>query len=107
MRHEKIIQREDGSRVKIIASVFIDVFMRGGPKYSFETYFCEKGKRTWKSPHSSNDYTWRALRGSERNKYAEDKYLSIVTKEEVYQVMCELWENIKPKVEKVFYNENV
>lgn len=101
MKHEKIIRREDGSRVKIEVSIYLDSYRRGEPVYSFETSKCEKGKRTWKYPHSENDYVWRALDIKGRNEYSKNKYLYLVSKEEVMEAYIELWEKIKPTMERI------
>lgn len=98
MKHEKTIRREDGSRVKIMVSVFLDSYNSSEPRYDFETSKCEKGKRTFIYPHLTDDYKWRSLNMSDRRKYQQEKYLQNATKEEVQNVMNELWEKMKPEI---------
>lgn len=94
MRHDKIIRREDGSRVRISVDVRMDF---GDSHYSFNASKCEKGKRTFISPHSDNDYIWRALNTADRREYQNTKYYSICTPLEVYYAYLELWDKAKPK----------
>ncbi len=97
MRHEKIIRREDGSRIKIEVSVYMDGFGGGKPKYRFHVSSCEKGKRTFKNVYNfDRDYTWRALKMDDRLIYSQNKYLEHVSAEEVNQAFLELWEMLKP-----------
>jgi hypothetical protein len=97
MRHEKIIRRDDGSRIKIEVSVSLDFYTREEPHYSFVSSSCGKGKRLFKSPHSDNDYTWRALDIPERIEYANQEYFTICTEAEVLEAYLETWELMKPK----------
>ncbi|MCP4356295.1 MAG: hypothetical protein GY793_11870 [Proteobacteria bacterium] len=97
MRHEKIIRREDGSRIKIEVSVYMDGHGGGKPRYDFTVTLCEKGKRTFKGVHNFDyDYTWRAMSMEDRKKYCKNKYLEYVSTEEVNQAFLELWEMLKP-----------
>jgi len=52
MKHEKIIKREDGSRVKIVD----DVVAISHRDIEFKRYvlFYEKGKRTWRRTDDAN-----------------------------------------------------
>ncbi len=96
MKYEKIIRREDGSRIKISVYVYVDSFGGCKPIYSFETSKCGKGKRTFIYPHNTNDYVWRGLNIKDRKEYSQNKYLSIATKEEVMEAFMELHELMSP-----------
>lgn len=97
MNHEKIIKRNDGSRVKIEVSVYFDPYYSNKPVYRFQSSECKKGKRKFISPHSSNDYAWRSLSSKDRVAYQEKKYLSLCTLQEVNTAYIELWQILKPK----------
>lgn len=95
MRHEKIIRRGDGSRVKIEISTYIDYSRR--PVYRIDSVtMCEKGKRTWTGHCFKNDFRYRSLKHEDRIKYATEKFLEIVTEDEMWQAKLELWEKLKP-----------
>lgn len=97
MEHEKIIKRDNGTRVKIRVEAYMDSFSGDGPKYSFTASSCEKSKRTFKSP-SFPEYEYRKLSMGERRKYMEPLYLTICTREEVNAIYLELWEKMKPEL---------
>lgn len=93
MKLEETIKREDGTRVRILVKV--DTY-RDKFSYEFSVTYCEKGKRTWKSPHSNDDHIWRALNTEDRQEYKKNKYLTIATSIEVHSVAIRLWETLKP-----------
>lgn len=97
MYHEKIIRREDGSRVKIWVSFTCDSWGRK-PEWSFGCQRCERGKRTWKSPVEISSYTIKRLRGEERDNAIRQAYLTLASEAEVLEVMNELLASIKPVV---------
>lgn len=106
MNHEKIYTREDGTKVKIAVSLWVDSF-RDEFRYSSSVQTCLKGKRKWKSDFSFQDYQWRRLSMAEREKYAFQKSLFHVTKEEIQEVAIELWDKIKPSfTSKIKDNDN-
>lgn len=76
MDYEKIIKREDGSRVSITIRLHIE---RYRPSFEYEIYVasCEKSKRTW---HFINP----------------DKIFDYVSNDEILQAKMALWESIKP-----------
>jgi hypothetical protein len=80
MRYEKIIKRDDGSKVRITTSIRVDSF-RDTVEYDFYIHVCEPRKRTWHSPHNfDSDYNWRRMSFEERKNYEIDKYLLVVNK---------------------------
>lgn len=94
MRHEKIIQR-DGFKIKIAVSI-----CQYGRSIDYNIDWVQilpKRKRNWKDVYCfEHDYQWRSLGMEERKKYAVNKYLDHVTKEEINEALTELWEKLKP-----------
>lgn len=93
-RHEKIIKRKDGSRVRIIVDL-ID-FSYGNPTYRAIIHICEKRKRTWRSTFDSNCYAYRELSMEERRKHEHESQLKFISEDELLQAKLELWETLKP-----------
>jgi hypothetical protein len=94
MRQEKIIKRNDGSRVKIITTV---QELYGNIVYRTSVYYCESGKRLWRSNFSTDDYCYRKLSNDERQIFIENKNLEYATREEIHAEKLAIWELIKPK----------
>lgn len=92
-KYEKIIRRRDGSRVRIEVELTDD---RKSYSYNTAVFACEKGKRTWKHPHDTNDYIYRGLSMEDRRKLAYDSQFSAVSKEELLQAKTEFWESLRP-----------
>ena len=97
MKHEKIIKREDGSRVRITVSLLVE-WSRSEPRWSFVVHRCEKGKRTWTTPVNHDDYSWRKLGMEEKRNEDHRRSLTLASKDEVESAMIELWEAIKPSL---------
>ncbi len=70
MRHEKIIVREDGTKVRIVVNFHAD-YIGEGYAWSGTSQKCEKGKRKF----TGNN---------------------IATTDELYKAQIELWEKLKP-----------
>jgi len=96
MRYEKIFKRENGSRVKIDVSLYVD-WSDKKPDYDFSVYTCGANKRTWINPHSIDDYMWRKLGTVERKKYEIEKYRPFITESEINEAMVEAWNTLTPK----------
>jgi hypothetical protein len=94
MQQEKIIKRDDGSRVKIITTV---QELCGNVVYRTSVYYRESGKRLWRSNFSTEDYGYRKLPFEEKQIFIENKNLEYATKEEIYAEKVSIWESIKPK----------
>ena len=94
--YEKIIKREDGSRVKI----FVDLFdvRYGELAYRTSASTCGKGKRTWYGSFDSNHYMYRQLSMEDRRTYEHESQLDFVSEDELLQAKTELWEKLKPEV---------
>lgn len=71
MKHEKIIKRDNGDRVKISVSIYVESFGNDF-KYNYGVDICPAGRRK---------FTYG---------YGE------ATPEEIHQAKLELWEKIKP-----------
>jgi nucleoside-triphosphatase THEP1 len=97
LKSEKILRREDGSRVRII--VRAGEYRMTSFKYMTEVHVCKKGKRTWFSVTDINSHEYRRLSSDERDSYVRQKQLEVVTEDEILQAKLKLWETLKPKKE--------
>jgi hypothetical protein len=88
---EKILEREDKSKVKIECDLQIE---RHEVRWRFEVYTCAPRKRTWINTHSTDDHKWRILDRLEREEYKHNKQLSVCTLEEMRNVAAELLSQI-------------
>ncbi len=70
MRHEKIIKRADGSRVKIVVNLYTPLYTE---KYNYKTevFTCQPGKRTFYDTVNEDDYRYMALSIPERAAYKD------------------------------------
>lgn len=93
MKHEKIIKREDGSKVKLIVNFFE---YRDMPEFIVSGYICNPRKHKFIELHNGDDYQYRALSIEDRKKYDYDKILKYATEQEIYDTKIELWEKLKP-----------
>jgi hypothetical protein len=93
MRHEKIINKADGKRVKISVMVSIG----NGDKTPFRTSveLAEKGKRTWTNV-TKDDRAFRVLSSENKTKVDLNNQLSFVTESELHDAKLEAWRKIKP-----------
>jgi hypothetical protein len=60
-----------------------------------------KGKRKIKYIEFTDNYSYRCLNSTDRNKYAVAEYLKLVTLEEIKEAILKAWEGMKPTVESV------
>ena len=95
MRHEKIIKRQDGSKVRINVSFYSD-FGRNERKWEFTVDTCEKGKRTWVPPFDINNYNFRGKTQSEKQQLIEQESLRRASQEEIDDAIIELWNQLLP-----------
>ena len=95
MRHSKIFKREDGSKVELTASLFVDHIGQEA-RWSFTVAIQPPRKRTWFGVFDTNDWNYRKLAMSERRDFEINKYLNYVSPAEILEVQTELWEKIKP-----------
>jgi hypothetical protein len=97
MEHEKIITREDGSKVKIGVSLFLPSTREH--EYRVNIALCGKGKRTWVYKDCTDDYDYRyklKFASPERIDYEHKFHLQFATEDEIHQAKLELWEKMKP-----------
>jgi hypothetical protein len=91
VNHEKIIKREDGSRIKIEVRLS---FWSSPPEYSHQVFKAEKGKRTFIGCPEGHDY--RSLSMEARAKYVEAFGLTLATEEEIVEAQHELHQLLEP-----------
>lgn len=84
MKYEKIIKRKNGSRVKIVCSLYVELF-RNEYRWEAYSYYCEPGKRLFKSlpPVLNPDIATP---------------VTAATPEELLEVKVEFWNQIKPTI---------
>jgi hypothetical protein len=58
-----------------------------------------KRKRNVQYIEFTNNYDYRCLSSTEKDKYAVEKYLEVVSLEEIREATLKAWENMKPTVE--------
>lgn len=87
MTHEKIIKRDNGSRVKISVSLTID-FSR--INWQTDVWTCAARKRTWINSVDHNSWDYRSMDMQERGEYRTEKQLEVVTRQEIYNTKREL-----------------
>jgi len=94
MRHDKIIKREDGSRVQINVVFLADLH---NPIWKFSVSFCESRKRKFVPVINTDDYTYRRMTTSQRTNFNLAESLKLVSKDEIEAAMLELWEKVRPR----------
>lgn len=94
LRTEKILRREDGSRVKICVELFEVSHQR--MEYRFSVQTCGKGKRTWNDCVDFDDFRYRALSMSERREFEIAESMEIISREELLNAKLSLWESLRP-----------
>lgn len=97
MRYQKIIRRDDGSRVRINVEMASE-WLSDKVNWSFSVDTCEKGKRTWLSPCDENSYSFRRLSTSDRERAIVEESLRRASSAEIEAAMVELWELIRPRL---------
>ncbi len=96
MYHEETLKRQDGSKVSIRVSFFLDSYSEHPANYSCEVSVCEPKKRTFKPILSTNDYSYRKLDLNERQEYKTREQLKFVTAEELHNAKINLWKKLQP-----------
>lgn len=97
LKHEKIIKRDDGSRVRITVELAVE-WSCPEARWSFVVHSCEKGKRIWRTPVNHDDFSWRRLGAEERREEDNRRSLQLASSQEVEEAMMELWQKIKPSM---------
>ena len=93
MEHEKILRREDGSRVKI--EVWVTSCFDSDIEYESEVYTYEKDREEWVGTWSPG-YSYRGLSMEERATHRYNSQFPTITPEELQEAKLELWEKMKP-----------
>ena len=75
MTHEKIVKRPDGTRIKIIVSLYTDLARNETRWNNFGTLVCDPRKRKWREGKISDH---------------------LASMQEVLEAQLELWEMLKP-----------
>jgi len=96
LKLEKILKRDDGSRVKLTISMSVMYPVSNEVNYIFRVELCKKGKRTWSEPTDNNNYKHRLLSLEERINAINMAYLDHVSLAEINNAKLELWQSIKP-----------
>ena len=91
---EKVLKRNDGSRVRIKVRFISDITYRD---YAVNVTHCDKGKRKWKSCRNIESHAHRVLNMEERREDIKRAQLDYVTVQEIFAVKLDLWELMKPK----------
>jgi len=96
MNHEKIIVKENGDKLKICVSCWID--MLRGCQYNLSIWTLSKGKRKWKhySPEDDN-YKYRSLTMNQRRDFYLYMANEIAGEENIKEAKLELWNKLKPE----------
>lgn len=97
MRHEKIIKRDDGSRVMLVVEFNADY---RGVMWRVDVRRSAPGKRKFFDVVDTNDFDYRLQSFPEgRERWATNKMLEHVSKDEIMAAKLELYELLKPKKE--------
>lgn len=93
MTHEKIYNREDGSKVKISVWLYVQ---QNHPHWSFLIFIQEPDSERWLDPFTDRDYQNRIVKPGFLEGLAGDTFEHYVSKEEILDAKLELWKKIKP-----------
>jgi len=96
MRHEIILKRLDGTKIKIYVRLVTDY---NSCRIIHAVLKCEKGKRTYEDVVDENSWHYRALNAEKRQDYILEAHLLHVTKEEINEAIRELMDIIYKQVE--------
>lgn len=89
MRLEKIIKRQDGSRIQMYVSLDTGSF-NDTASWQVNVYECPKGQRRFLSVYSGDDYNYRKLSLTERANFILEAQLKWVTLDEIKAAKMEL-----------------
>ena len=99
MNHEKILVREDKTKISLMVRMCIHS-LRDEVYWDVQVGIMPPNKRKFNyGVVDADDYQYHALSLDDRKKFYDKETLKIVTKEEILQAKLELWENIKPTME--------
>lgn len=90
---EKVLKREDGSRVKIVCRISD---FSSGIKYLIEVFTCEKGKRKFNRV-TRDDWQYRSMSLEDKRKALMSTYLKYhITEDELYNICNLAHEEMRP-----------
>lgn len=92
MKHEKIIKRDTGARIKIEVYLTIDW---NRTNWQTEVWTCAPGKRTWINAVDHNSWDYRGLDMPEKLQYKRERQLEVATHLEIHNTKHELIEQLK------------
>lgn len=95
MRHSKVFKRQDGSRVRIDISVYLDG-ISSKIEYLVSASQCPPNKRTFSNFVDKEHHEFRKLSMAERRAYALKIVQENCSKEEISETFNELMELMKP-----------
>ena len=90
MRHERIIRRDDGTRIRITVWLFLDYC---GSRWTYRVESSAKGKRLWHRPILECEINRLSPLDQKR------RYLELASEQEILDTMRELIAQIEPKLE--------
>lgn len=97
MKHEKIIKRDNGDRVKISVTFTTTNYSEQQYKWGCEVEVAPNRKRKFENVVNTDDWDYRRQSFPDgRNAWAARKHLEYATADEIHQVKLELWEMLKP-----------
>ncbi len=92
MRHEMVLKRTDGKRIKICVMVSVG---QGKTQYKTSVECAEKDKRTWVNVTEDNR-DFRKLGLTEQVNADLNNQLALVSERELLAAKLEAWQKIKP-----------
>lgn len=96
MKHEKILDRPDGSKIKLICCLNQNWY-ENTHEYSVSLFYTKgKGKTFHQLEYDS--YTYLRLSKAEQKEYEERELLKHITPAELLGVKMELWNMLKPVI---------
>ena len=98
MRHEKILKRADGTKIRVKVNFWVESYGNTDPNYDVSIHYCSPKKRTWYGVVDTNCVLYRRESRDGRNEIINQANLKYATPEEIHQAKLELWEKMKPKL---------
>ena len=96
MTHQKIFIREDGTKFKIVARLWVET-IGDIHNYNISVWECKPKKKKWVNVINTDDYRYRNIPMGNRKEYERKLFLAFVTTEEILSTKIELWNKLKPE----------
>lgn len=90
---EKIIKLEDGSKLKVLASVQLRY---DKITYRLDVYRCLPGKRSYSYIIDRESFSYRGLSMEQREGFRLKSCIEAIGEAQVQAIFDELWQSIKP-----------